>query len=90
MFVLYVKIWQKCLTNLFVILSLFILYTTDDRLWSIIYIITKMDYFDSNTYNNNGFDNGFDNADNSRLVKIIMFEIFHKINSLLYNPFFFI
>lgn len=49
-----------------------------------------MDYFDSNTYNNNGFDNGFDNADNSRLVKIIMFEIFHKINSLLYNPFFFI
>lgn len=47
-----------------------------------------MEFFDS-TYNNNGFDNGFD-ADNNRLVKIIIFEIFHKINSLLYNPFFYL
>lgn len=46
-----------------------------------------MEYFDNNAYNNNIFDNAFDV---DRLVKIIMFEIFHKINSLLYNPFFFI
>lgn len=46
-----------------------------------------MEYFDNNNNNayNNLYDNDFDSDD--RLVKVIMFEIFYKINSLLYNPF---
>lgn len=45
-----------------------------------------MEYFDNNNNNayNNLYDNDFDSDD--RLVKVIMFEIFYKINSLLHNP----